>query len=311
MSVNSRVIVTSGAPYVDIDAFAGCIAYAELLKLQGRDAIAYSSSKINESVPVDLRSLSSDFQTSYVARPEDVYVIIDTSDPDVFDRAVVLNRVTEVIDHHTGFEDFWAEKLGEKSRIEFVGAACTQVYELWKRSEYPEQMSEASARLLSAGILDNTLNFGANITTARDKEAYSNLAKIAKLGPDWPKYYFGLCQQSIVSDIAGAIGSDTKVIKFSGISDNVYFGQTTIWDSELVLEYDNAYFAGVFASEGQHWLVNVISLKSACSYFIASDDLIEKYFSSLLNIKFSEGRAQADRLWLRKEIIKTDQEKSS
>jgi inorganic pyrophosphatase/manganese-dependent inorganic pyrophosphatase len=43
-------IITSGASYLDIDAYACCIAYAELLNLQGIPARAVSSAKPNASV---------------------------------------------------------------------------------------------------------------------------------------------------------------------------------------------------------------------------------------------------------------------
>ena len=44
------IIVTSGARYIDIDAYASIIAYANLLNLKGKNAIAYSSSPLNESI---------------------------------------------------------------------------------------------------------------------------------------------------------------------------------------------------------------------------------------------------------------------
>ena len=43
-------IITSGASYLDIDAYACCIAYAELLNLQGIPARAVSSAQPNASV---------------------------------------------------------------------------------------------------------------------------------------------------------------------------------------------------------------------------------------------------------------------
>ena len=36
------IIVTAGSSYLDIDAYACCIALKELFLLQGTDAIAYS-----------------------------------------------------------------------------------------------------------------------------------------------------------------------------------------------------------------------------------------------------------------------------
>ena len=47
-------IVTSGSRYIDIDAYASCIAYANLLNLKGIEAKAVSTAKINESITPNL-----------------------------------------------------------------------------------------------------------------------------------------------------------------------------------------------------------------------------------------------------------------
>jgi inorganic pyrophosphatase/exopolyphosphatase len=69
------------------------------------------------------------------------------------------------------------------------------------------EMGQASARLLMCGILDNTLNFGAKITTERDRRAYQELSKIADLPEDWPAQYFAACQAGIVHDLPQVCGT--------------------------------------------------------------------------------------------------------
>ncbi len=49
-------IVTSGSRYLDIDAYAGIIAYAELLQRQGQSAQAASAAPWNESIPAKVRA---------------------------------------------------------------------------------------------------------------------------------------------------------------------------------------------------------------------------------------------------------------
>ncbi len=49
--IPSMKVVTSGAAYLDIDAYACCIAYAELLNHQGVEARAVSSAPLNASIP--------------------------------------------------------------------------------------------------------------------------------------------------------------------------------------------------------------------------------------------------------------------
>lgn len=49
-------IITSGSRYIDIDAYASIIAYAKLLYLQGKSAIAISKANLNESITPSLRN---------------------------------------------------------------------------------------------------------------------------------------------------------------------------------------------------------------------------------------------------------------
>lgn len=121
-------IVTSRARYIDIDAYAGCVAYAELLEIQGEEARAVSTAPLNESITKTVRSWPAKFSTDYSPSVRDEYIVIDVSDPEHFDIFVQLTRVTEIIDHHPGFEQYWHEKLGEKAQIERVGSVATRKF---------------------------------------------------------------------------------------------------------------------------------------------------------------------------------------
>src|SRR5882757_9603894 len=123
-------IVTSGSAFLDIDAYAGCVAYAELLNLTGVLAQAASSAPLNESVTQEIRSWTVPFTADYEPGLTDDFALIDISEAAFFDPIVDRVRVREVIDHHTGFEADWAA-LGDDATIEFIGAACTLVYEKW------------------------------------------------------------------------------------------------------------------------------------------------------------------------------------
>jgi inorganic pyrophosphatase/manganese-dependent inorganic pyrophosphatase len=83
MKQNSKnsppVLVTAGSTYLDIDAYACAVAMAELLRLEGRDALAYSNATANYSVTP---SLTKDGQVLRTLPPhfreQDArYVIVD------------------------------------------------------------------------------------------------------------------------------------------------------------------------------------------------------------------------------------------
>ena len=296
-------IVTSGYPYIDIDAYASMVAYAEMLTTQGYESRAATSSKLNESIPESLRALKAPVETNYRPQPGETFTVLDVSDPNHFDPMVNPERIVEVTDHHPGFEVYWRHILGERADIQVIGAICTVIYERWARANLLNAMSPRTATLLACGILDNTLNFQAQIATSRDKEAYRDLQMIAKLPDNWAATYFSDCQQSIEKNLEEAIKNDTKIIEFRGQPSLYAVGQIVIWDAQSIINDHLATIERVISNVQPEWFMNVVSIKGDKSYFVCTDLRIQMWLSQLLGIHFSGNIAPADRLWLRKEII--------
>lgn len=301
------IVVTSGARYIDIDAYACCVAYAELLNLLEKPAIAASTAVWNESITKSIRALNAPFITDHSSRPEDQFIAVDLSDPSQFDKLVNEERVIEVLDHHPGFEKYWTDKIGEGSHIEFIGAAATLIYEQWVQAGKADQMSQQSAELLTAAILDNTLNFGAGVTTNRDRVAYQFLTKHGELDDEWAAKYFTECQEAILSDLAEALRNDTKFLKFSGLDEELCLGQMVVWDAESVIADELDTIAAVLGGMRDTWMANVVSISNGRSYFVTENDKVKIWAEKLLNVTFDGSVAAADKLWLRKEIMKVGQ----
>lgn len=299
-------IVTSGSAYVDIDAYAGCIAYAELLQVQGIEAAAVSTAILNESISKTVRSWEAPLRTDYVTTDTDTFTLIDVSDPAYFDKVVAVERVDEVIDHHPGFEQYWQDRIGDKADIEFIGAACTLVYERWMAADLLSKMSVTSARLLICGILDNTLNFGAKVTTERDAKAHKALLAQAELSEDWTAQYFSECQEAILEDAVTAVDNDTKTLMFNTYERPICFGQLVVWDGRQVLAKHSEVLRKNLSEKKPDWFMNLISVGERKSYFVTDNAGVQAWLSSLLGVEFDGSVAIADRLWLRKEVIKRD-----
>jgi inorganic pyrophosphatase len=165
-------------------------------------------------------------------------------------------------------------------------------------------MSSESAELLAAAILDNTLNFGAGVTTDRDREAYEFLAGHAGLDEVWVAHYFTECQESILADLPEALRNDTKFLQFSGLNERLCLGQMVVWDAKDVIADESETLAAVLGSMQSSWMANVVSISEGRSYFVAQNDQVKTWAESLLHVKFDGSIATADRLWLRKEIMK-------
>lgn len=301
------IVVTSGKRYIDIDAYACCVAYAELLNMLEKPTIAASTAVWNESITASIRALRAPLSTNYSSHSNDQFIVVDLSDSAQFDELVNQKRVIEVFDHHPGFENYWTDKIGEGSHIEFIGAAATLIYEQWAQAGKADQISQQSAELLTAAILDNTLNFGAGVTTNRDRVAYRFLTKHAKLDDKWAAKYFTECQEAILSDIPEALRNDTKFLKFGGLDEELCFGQMVVWDAESVIVDELDTVASELGGMHDTWMANVVSISDGRSYFVTKNDKVKAWAEGLLNVTFDGSVATASKLWLRKEIVKIGQ----
>ena len=112
-------IITAGSAYLDIDAYACCVAMKELLELKGENAIAYSKAPYNYSVCKSLIEAGQVVDTlpSDCLAETPKYIIVDVSDPEYIKDSVPLPNIMEVYDHHVGFEEYWESRIGKNSHI--------------------------------------------------------------------------------------------------------------------------------------------------------------------------------------------------
>ena len=301
------IVVTSGSKYIDIDAYASCIAYANLLNLKGKEAKAVSSAKTNESIPSSLLKLNIGLD-NYKPSKEDEFIIIDVSNKAFFDKLVNEDKIIEVIDHHVGYEEYWRNKLQDKAKIEFLGSVATVIVELYEKEGFLYEITKELAILLISAILDNTLNLKAKVTSERDITAYEKLESIIQ-DRKYPEKYFLECQLQINKDLKLAIENDTKTEYVNSILPPI-FSQLTIWDKEEVLR-DKDIIYTVLNNIGNKWMLNLICLKDGKSYVIAQDLEVQKNLEKLFNKKFNADIMELDSVLLRKEIMKIAQEEKN
>ena len=207
------IVVTSGALYLDIDAYACCVAMKELLRLKGQNAIAYSSAVCNYSV---CQSLTQEGEIIKVLpegflRKECKYILVDVSDPKYIEKSISIEKVIGIYDHHIGFEEYWESRIRDKSHIEFIGAAASLIFQEWKVSGLFEKMKRSTALLLIAAILDNTLNLTSSNTSAIDIDAFNELCKKESVDEKWCSLYFSEVQENIECDLKNALFNDIVI----------------------------------------------------------------------------------------------------
>lgn len=300
---NQSIIVTAGSNYLDIDAYACCIAMQELLTLKGEKVIAYSPAPYNYSICDFLveeerlvTALPAEFQRENVG-----YMIVDVSDPDYIQNTAILDRVVAVYDHHVGFEEYWTSRIGENSHIEFIGAAATLIYREWQKAGLQDKMSRSTALLLIAAILDNTLNLTSPITTSEDIDVFEVLCKKENIDADWCASYFSKVQEAVEKDLQNALLHDLKRVSNPKVLPS-RVAQLCVWNGDNLfrrLPEIRQWLAGT-----DSWLLNVIDIHQNCSYFVCDDDEYQRKIEIIFDVCFKEGIAKTTVPYLRKEIIK-------
>ena len=290
-------IVTAGATYLDIDAYACMIATTELLRLQGVEAVAWSDAPCNYSVCPSLmqEGLVCKEQPSGNAQ----YIIVDVSDPEYLAQSVQLEQIAAIFDHHVGFEDYWRDRIGHNAHIEFIGAAATLIYREWKKAGLQNRMAPETARLLTAAILDNTLNLSSANTTPEDITAFRELCSHGGVDAHWCAGYFSQVQAGMAADLRRALLNDTKRIHANPVLPPKV-AQLCVWDAEDIL----CRLPEIRSWMDGTWMLNLIDIQNQCSWFVCDDSASQKKITHLFGVVFENGVARTDTPYLRKEIIK-------
>lgn len=296
------IYVATPGRYTEIDGYASCLAYAELLNQRSKPARTYLAAEPNYSVPDFLRIRElENFTLDF--KPDDEAIILDISIPEVINQYFPDNQILEIIDHHPGFESYWHERIGDKAIIEKIGAVATSIYEWWGECWDYAKMSPAIARLLLAAILDNTLNFNAIITTDRDRTAAEHLAKLANTTvADFATEYFAAVSKTIVSNLASSIQNDHKPFHIPKLNLDIECAQLTLWDGK-VLENCTADIYHEMNNLGENWLCSILSISDCCNYILTNNSDVASYLSQVLGLQSRDDWFVSDHLWLRKEIF--------
>lgn len=295
------IVLTVGKTYVDIDGYASCLAYRELLRMQGVESKFVTFASLNYSVTKSLLNLPYSMD-KYKVNTDDQFIILDLSNKDFLPNFVKEENIIELIDHHSGFEKYWNDKLNEKSIIEQIGSVATIIVEKYEQSNLIERMDKNIAKLLMAAILDNTLNFTAKITSERDKKAYHKLQEITG-ELNFADIYFNECQNTIEGKLEESIVNDLKHQKVNEYLPDI-IGQLTIWDiNRLMNKIDKV--KQIMRSNGDKWIINIISLKDNTSYIMYSDDEAKYNINKLFECSYKDDMLIIKPAKLRKEIMGT------
>ena len=331
----STLVVTTGKRFVDIDGLACVVAYQEI---PPKRPLAVISGPLNSSVTDTIRNWPLPYLTAL--QPGDYkFVIVDVSETKELPPFVKKDRVIEIYDHHFGFEASWKKLLGEKAKIEAVGACATLIWEEMKKrkledrsekldndvrgaigqsqkiplptsaSSFPPPTSHfpitpLAANLLYTAIISNTLNFQASVTTKRDKQAFEELKGFIDLPETWVAQYYQDQEVSVYTNPEQAVVNDTKIQIIKGLKCAV--GQIELWNSEdFIKEHQNEIESTLRAFDTELWFFTSPSIGEGRNYIFTKSETIKNLFRSVMSIDFfGTDIGVTKKLWLRKEILR-------
>ena len=297
--------VVGGEAFTDIDVLACTTAYAELLRLDGRKAEAVIPGALNASCPPLVRKLRPE-QVAKPSDPNEVFVVVDISDPAYIASCASVDRVIEIYDHHAGSQDFWQEKLGSSCHIELIGACATLIWEEFKKRGHADEISATSADLLAIAIISNTLNFGAQVTNERDRAAFEELQSHIDLPRGWTQRYFSEVQgSSATNDIIETIKGDTKVMAIPALEHKIAMGQLELWQGGSFMHTQLGSIKAALESFGEpYWFMSVPSISEGKNYLYCTSKRLKDLLSELIGAKFDGDIGVTEKMWLRKEVRK-------
>lgn len=275
----------------DTDAVASAIAYADLKRKEGIDAVPAVASDINKGTQLVLERFEVpvpekiDFSTV----PEASIILVDHNEVGQRADGIIKEHVIEVIDHHR-FSDFstaapiyiLVQPWGSTSSI------VTQKYQ--ELGHVPERHI---AGLLLSAILTDTVMFKSPITTDKDREMAAWLNEIVDI--DMEKHAEEVFRRK--SDITGMsrhdiIKKDYKEYHFnSHITTAVAVFETFDADSLLAKKEDLKEELRKIkeAKKYDFMIFAVVDILSEKAHFISTDEETTKLLEHLFNGKEKEG----------------------
>ncbi len=273
-----------GHKNADTDSVTSAIAYAELKKAMGMDAVAAAQGEMNPETQMVLDKFGFSAPQQFSDATGKQVILVDHGDLAQAPDNLADGEVLEVVDHH---------KIGDittNSPIFFyakpVGCTGTVLKEIYETNKV--EIPKNIAAIMACAIISDTVLFKSPTTTDEDKKAVEELAKIAGISD-----IDGLAMEMFKAKSA-VEGVPAKDLLFRDYKDfdmagkKVGVGQLELVDLSLVADMrDDLYKAAQeVKAEGRHSVLLMLTdiMKEGTDLMVVSDDpsLIEKAFGAKL-----------------------------
>lgn len=163
----------------DTDSVASAIAYADLKRKEGIDAIPAVATEINKGTALVLEKfgVKKPEKVDFKSLPDAQVILVDHNEEGQRADGIIKEHVTEVIDHHR-FADF-SSATPIYIRVLPWGSTAAIVTKMYQECNHVPEKHIAG--LLLSAILTDTLMFKSPTTTENDKAMAAWLNEIAEI----------------------------------------------------------------------------------------------------------------------------------
>ena len=295
-----QTILVTGYENPDLDGVACMIAYAEFLNARGKHAVPAIIGKPSSEAQYVLSFLCIPDLPDISAIQYSSIVLVDASETYVLQGMIDLAKVIEVIDHRKTNDAY--NFVNAKVQIELVGSAATLVAERLHTAGF--HPSKNAATLLYTAIVSNTVNFQANVTTARDKTMAAWLKPQASLPETFVHDMFVFKSQFSVS-LKQVLFDDLAIAVFAG--KRVGICQLEIVNLQEFMQKNKQELLQALrdVSVEENLPYNVltcIDVEKAHNMFMTADAASQQLLEKALNITIKDNTAIRQGVLMRKEI---------
>lgn len=279
-------VYVTGHKNPDTDSVTAAIAYTELLKAKGEDAIAVMQGKMNPETITVLERFGVDAPEIMTDASGKKIALVDHSDLAQAPDNLGSDSVVAIVDHH---------KIGDVTTnspifcmVKPVGCTGTIIKQLYDSEGVT--IDTKVAGLMLAAILSDTVNFKSPTCTDEDKKAVAELVEISGVSDTDELFMEMLKAKSAVAGVPARdlLNRDYKDFDMNG--KKVGCGQLELATLDQVAEIRDSLLAAMKEQKGEgghHTILLMLTdvVKEGTDLVVVSDDfsMIEKAFDSKLD----------------------------
>jgi len=297
----SDIIYVVGHKNPDTDSVCSAIAYAELKKGLGVNAVPVIQGLINSETKYVLERFNVKIPEMMTSAKGKKVILVDHNEKSQTIDDLEEENIVEIIDHH---------KIGDIKTAnpilfmnEPLGCTATIIYKLYNYNNVKIK-DEVKGLLLSA-ILSDTVIFKSPTCTPKDKEIAEKLASELGINPlELGKEQFNAKSDFGEKSKEEILNIDSKSFSFN--KGNVIISQVELPDKDIVLNEKEEYLRVMrdkMAETGSLGFVFIVTdiIKEGSELIIVSES--PELFENSLNIKLTAGSAYVPGLMSRKKQV--------